>query len=161
MAQTQPTGKNVKFHDHNESCDILSVVNNIQEERKLFTFTELKLKYSEFFTMSPQLFKKCYDTELSQDEREELAFILDIRERVKSKEISFHDANFIIPVYMGIKHDNNMLPSLDRLTVKLLKFLPEALASKLNSVPINILQTLPLETLEVLPTDVIEKIIGD
>ena len=98
-----------EFQDRLETYDIVTVVNKLQVERKLFTFSELKLKYADFYNDNQELFKKCYDNEMTVSEMDELVFMLGVRERIKRNEITFQEANNIISVYFAEHYQPELL----------------------------------------------------
>ena len=98
-----------KFHDRTENYDIEKEVQEIQEQRKQFNFDEVKQLHEEFAKDNPELFKKCFETEMNEKDCEELVFMLKLRKRVKDGEITFQEANSIISVYFAQRYQPELL----------------------------------------------------
>lgn len=94
--------KEAKFdYNRKESYDIQETVKKIQEQRHLYKMDEVKQLHPEFATELPELFKKCYEEEMTDKDIEYLTFQLNLRRRVQNREISFAEANRIVSVYFA------------------------------------------------------------
>lgn len=101
--------KEANFHNRQESYDILETVQNVQQNRGLYKLDEMKQMHPDFAKDNPELFKKCYDQSMTPREIDQLVYMLQTRNRVKSGEITFKKANELISVYFAQQYQPELL----------------------------------------------------
>ena len=106
--------KDPEFYDHNESYDIMEVVLNIQKDRVNLSIDELGSKYSSFKKDFQPLFVKVCKERLSRDDLQQLKYMLEMRKRVQTQELSFKDASSEVCVTSAQKYQPELLKSPDQ-----------------------------------------------
>lgn len=97
------------FHNRKEDYDILTEVKEIQEQRKQFKIDEVEQMHTEFAKDNPELFKKCYNDDMTDDKIEELVYMIELRKKVKNNEISFEQASAQVSAYFAQKYQPELL----------------------------------------------------
>jgi hypothetical protein len=98
-----------EFYDRKETYNIIIVINKIQDQRLLYKKEELVVMYKDFSLENPELFEKCCNEKLTEDDKKNMCFLINLRTKVKNNEISFQKASNIVSVYFANKYQPELL----------------------------------------------------
>lgn len=92
-----------------ENQDIIKTISVIQEEKKIYKYDELKLMHSDFANENPELFEKCVRTNMTKKDIEEMIFMLDMRKKIASGEMTHQQASSVVSVYFAKRYEPRLL----------------------------------------------------
>lgn len=106
---TFPDQPKAVFQDRIEKYDIMTEITTIQTQRHLYKYEELRLLHSDFAQQNPELFNKSARTLMTDEDMKNLAYLLKLRNDVKTNVISFEKASGILSVKMAEKYQPELL----------------------------------------------------